>query len=292
MDTTKITDVYSDLIDLPETQMRRDIDRDELYVLAENIKQNGLINPITVRRKGERFELVAGQRRLLAMRIAGIIRIPCVVRDLSDVTALNVMAAENLERRDVDLVDESNFILRVMTETNTSIAGMAERLNRSEQFVKDRLLVAEMPDYMQGFLKSGELKLGVALALIEIEPDDKRRLWVGLAVQDNVSVRTAEYWAHQHRLGTLPGAVISSDDVPNAPAGEYRPAMLRCAVDGKEYLATECQAVFVFKGNVQYISALREELGSDRANVLVGGVENPTEAPLGPGSHASGSGVG
>lgn len=274
MQNNEVKEIFSDQIDLPENQMRRDIDRDELHVLAENIKANGLINPITVRPVNGRYELVAGQRRLLAMRIAGIIRIPCVVRELSDITALNVMAAENLERTEVDLVDESNFIARVMTETNASVSEMAERLKRGEKYVRDRLAVAEMPEYMQGFLKSGELKLGAALLLMQIEPEEKRRLWVGMAIDQNAPIRTVEYWAYQHSLGTLPDATPADGTLPGTPGAEYKPIMFRCAVDGKEYLATECQSVFVFKGNMALLDAFRNEMGRDPVPVLEGGVEN------------------
>lgn len=263
MQDNNTREILSDLIDLPANQMRRDIDRDELHVLAENIKQNGLISPLTVRPIGERYELVAGQRRLMALRIAGIIRIPCIVRDLNDVTALNIMAAENIERRDVDLVDESNFIARVMEETDTDVIGMAGRLKRSVQYVKDRLAVSEMPDYMQGFIKTSELKLGAALALMEIEPEEKRRLWVGMAVDQNASVRTVEYWAYQHRLGVLPGDPSGDVAIPGAPAAEYKPMMFRCVVDNKEYPATECEAVFVYKGNRPLLEAFRAEMSKE-----------------------------
>ena len=258
-----VQEILSDLIDLPESQMRRDINRDELYDLANNIKANGLINPITVRPKGERYELVAGQRRLLAMRIAGIIRVPAVVRDLNDASALDIMAAENIERRDVDLVDESNFIALVMKESGSTVAEMAKRLNRGEPFVESRLAVSQMPDYMQAHLKTGELKLGAALALMEIEPDEKRRLWVGLAVQNNETIRGVEYWVYQHKLGTLPEAVNQPSDIPGAPAAEYKVDMFRCGVDGKEYPATECQAVFIYKGNLSVLEHIRSEMNKE-----------------------------
>lgn len=261
--STQVTEILSDLIDLPEKQMRRDIDRDELYALAENIKQHGLINPITVRPIGDRFELVAGQRRLLALRIAGIIRVPCVVRDVSDDVALNIMCAENIERRDVDLVDEANFIKLAMDVSGDGVARMAERIGRSEGYVKSRLAVGEMPDYMQAFLKSGELKLGSALNLMAIEPDEKRRLWVGMAVQQNSTERETEYWAYQHRLGTLPGTITSESDVPGAPPVEYVEQTFTCAVDGKKYPQEQCQAVFVYKGNLATLEALRQEYAKD-----------------------------
>ena len=272
MKTDTVKEVMRDLIDLPEKQMRRDIDRDELHTLADNIKANGLINPITVRPVGNRFELVAGQRRLLAMGIAGIIRIPCVVRDINDATAINIMAAENIERRDVDLIDESNFIKLAMDASGDGVEEMAKRMNRSEKYVANRIAVAEMPDYMQAFLKTGELKLGSALLLMQIEPEDKRRLWVGMAIEQNATERQVDYWLYQHKLGTLPDAIRSEDDVPGAPASEYKPDMFVCAVDGKEYPAGDCQAVFVYKGNIETLAAIRKELGAVPADTALSSV--------------------
>ena len=93
-----VQEIMSDLIDDPVAPMRSDLNRDALFELADNIKQNGLINPITVRPAGARFEVVAGHRRFAACKIAGKIRIACVVRELTDDEVFAVMAAENLER--------------------------------------------------------------------------------------------------------------------------------------------------------------------------------------------------
>src|SRR5574343_2047869 len=105
-----VQEIFSDRIDDPKEAMRTELDRDDLFDLAENIKQNGLINPITIRPMGDRYEVVAGHRRLSACKIAGIIKIPCVVRELDDTKTFEVMAAENLERADVDPVDEAIFL--------------------------------------------------------------------------------------------------------------------------------------------------------------------------------------
>lgn len=277
--------ILSDLIELPENQMRRDIDRDSLHELAENIKTNGLINPITVRPVADRFELVAGQRRLLACGIARIIRIPCIVRDLTDATALDIMAAENIERRDVDLVDEAHFIALIMREQNQSVAQMAERLKRGEQYVRDRIAIAEMPEYMQAYIKSGELKLGVALYLMQIEPDEKRRVWCGMAIDQNITTRTAEYWAYQHRIGTLPNVEPSNPSDYDAPGVERKEVEFQCAVDGKMYPASQCSTVFIFNPNMAVLNSLREELGKGAGgggNALDSGEEpSPVGAALG-----------
>lgn len=116
--TEIVQEIFTDLIDDPVVAMRSELDRNELFELADNIKQNGLINPITIRPSGDRFEVVAGHRRLSACKIAGKIKIACVVRILSDSEVFAIKAAENLERADINPIDESVFIAQYITQTN------------------------------------------------------------------------------------------------------------------------------------------------------------------------------
>jgi len=263
MDQENIQHILSDLIDLPENQMRRTIDRDAVHELSENIKANGLINPITVRQKGERFELVAGQRRLFACRYAGIIRIPCVVRSLDDISALAVMAAENLERRDVDIVDEANFIERWSRELNLTIPEIADKINRGEQYVRDRLAVASMPDYMQEFLKEDRLKIGVALTLMKIDDEETRRTYTSVAVANRSTVHEVSYWIEQYKLGLLPTGEASDVVPPNAPAGSYVPPRLRCRIDGRMYPPSDITFVGIYRGHEGLLDALGAELNKE-----------------------------
>src|SRR3990167_6512797 len=90
-----------DIVD-PANPMRTEIDRDTIFELSESIKQQGLINPITVRPKDGKFEVVAGHRRFTACKLAVLNEIACVIRELNDDAAWSMMAHENLERQDID----------------------------------------------------------------------------------------------------------------------------------------------------------------------------------------------
>lgn len=250
-----VQEISSDQINDPADPMRSALDRDGLFDLAENIKQNGLINPITVRPVDGRYEVVAGHRRLSACKIAGIIRIPCVVRELDDNKAFEIMAAENLERQDVDPVDEATFITNFIAKTGKSVDEVAKALKRSTGYVQTRLEVGSMPDYMKEYIKAGVLKLGVALALIKIDNESTRRVWVDLAVRDGASVAQAEYWLYDYERQKLPGGTISdtppSDYVPGAPQA----VMFTCAIDGQKYDARMFKTLMVYEGNLEYFSA-------------------------------------
>lgn len=266
--------IFADRIDEPVLAMRTEIPREELWELAEDIKANGLINPITVRPVGERYEVVAGHRRFLACRIAGVLNIPCVVRDVADAALLSIMASENLVRSDVDPVDEARFISRMMSEKNMSVGEVADTIRRSRQYVEDRLVVGGMPDYMHNFIKSGDLKLGVALELIGIEPDDKRRVWVGLAVQDNITVRTAQYWRYQHTLGTLPEIAPVDSSELQAPTTQPRVPMFVCALDGDEHPTSEMRMIAFSVQHAETINRLAEAIRIELKGTVSAPVSN------------------
>lgn len=255
-----VQEIFVDLIDDPQDAMRTGMDRDALWELADDIKKNGLINPITVRPVGERFEVVAGHRRLTACKMAGKVRVSCVIRALDDSAAFSVMASENLKREDVNPVDEADFISKIQTRTNKSLEEIATLVGRGRQYVEDRLAVAKMPGYMKDYLKAGQLKLGAALALAQIEEEPKRQLWTELAVRDGISVRVAEYYLYQWRASQLPGGAAIDTPSSDAPVAEYKPPMFRCAVDGKEYHMGDMQTLFVYRGNVPYLEELKKQI--------------------------------
>lgn len=251
-----IKELPTHLIDDPKDAMRTDIDRDAVFELAENIKANGLISPITVRPIGDRYEVVAGHRRLLAHRYAAIPTIKCVVRELDDNQTFAVMAAENLERSDVDPVDESIFITKYIEQTKASIPEVAKALHRSIAFVESRLAVGMMPDYMQHYLKTGAIKIGVALTLVQILDDDMRRVWVDLAVRDGISIAQAEFWLHGWKVNQLPGATASAEPpegyTPDAP----KMITFRCAIDGNDYDCRQFRSVMIHESNIPFFQEM------------------------------------
>lgn len=284
-----VLELFTDQIILPADNMRTTIDRDELYDLADDIKKNGLINPITVRPlKSESgagggidignggmitstpkqyYELVAGQRRYKAHQIAGLIKIKCIVRELTDDEALGVMTSENLARADVNPVDEANHIGRLMTLHNDDVQHVAKIVNRSISWVKDRVLVAMMPDYMQEALALGQLKLGVALNLCEITDDAILRMWTEIAVRDGTSVAQSKYWVDGWKLNR-----VSTNENGSLPPSGFEGSVphvvkFTCAIDGKEYDARQFRQFFVHESNLDvfasFVEAFQSELHSN-----------------------------
>jgi ParB/RepB/Spo0J family partition protein len=145
-----IKELFLGDIDLPQENMREHVDRDELFELVEDIKKNGLINPITVRPKNNRYELVAGQRRYLAHLHGKILKIKCVVRELSDEEALAIMTSENLSRVEVNPVDEAKHVTRLVEANADVVIGAithtGSSLSPKEIALREKLGGADVHD--------------------------------------------------------------------------------------------------------------------------------------------------
>jgi ParB family chromosome partitioning protein len=241
----KITEILADQIIEPIEAMRSSFDRDKLFELSESIRSQGLINPLTVRPSGDKFEIVAGNRRFRACIMAGIVRIPCVVRTMTDQEVYSLRAHENLFRDDIDPVDEAMYIGKLVGDDDAKIPEVAKMLNRSIQWVEDRLGILTYPDYFLQPLKDGHIKLGVAKCLSQIEDETYRSMFFNNALRDGMAIWQAEYYLSQWKAGVFKsGAEIlppGDGDKPQ-PVGKVRQ---RCAKCGQMAEEPNLQNVFI-----------------------------------------------
>jgi len=246
--------IFTDKIKLPADNMREHIDRDEIFELAEDIKKNGLISPITVRPIGDEFELVAGQRRYLAHQFAGILKIKCVVRELTDDQALAVMTSENLSRVDVNPVDEAKHISRLLKSNEGDIKKVMHVVGRGEKWVRDRITIGEMPDYLQEFLADKKMPLGVALILAQISDENTRHMWTLEAIRCGANIALAEYWLADFKTRLLPGGQLL--EAGDGAMGIAPPSavMFTCSIDGQKYDTRTLRSIVVYEGNLEYFN--------------------------------------
>lgn len=242
---SKIKEIRISDIKDPANPMRSDIDNDGIAELAKSIKNEGLINPITVRWNKDFYEVVAGHRRFLACRMVGLSTIPCVIRTLSDEQTQELMAHENLFREDVDPVDEAIQIGRLINNLHWTVDKVSEKLNHTKQWVEDRLGILDYPDYMIEFVKQGKLKLGVAKHLVIIEDDVYRKMYVDQAIKYGMSVIQAEYLRRQYEMGILTPSDQIAEEIDNAPAKEPAKAKAMCAKCGGMAEDPNLQNVFI-----------------------------------------------
>ena len=160
---------------------RKTFDQEALNELAENIKENGLIQPITVRKlpKGSehKFEIVCGERRYRATAIAGLEEIQCVVRELDDKQAFAAMIIENLQRKDVDPMEEAAAFHKLYTEGTMKIAEIAKMLGKSSSFVTSRIQLNSIIPEFENLMRNGTLYLVHLLEICKLTPEQQQVLF-------------------------------------------------------------------------------------------------------------------
>lgn len=182
----KLTD-----IDPNRAQPRERFDEGALRELAESIKSVGVLQPILVRQTGERYEIIAGERRYRASRLAGLSEIPAIVRDWDDQRRLEAALVENLQRDDLNPVEEATGVRKLMEAAGLTQERVAERLGKSRPAVANLLRLLTLPEDVQKMLVDGRLSAGHARALVTVDPSRQMQL-ANLTVQQNWSVRQLE----------------------------------------------------------------------------------------------------
>lgn len=236
-----------DLIDDPAIAMRTDFDESYLDELGRSIKENGLINPISVKRVGDRFEVIAGHQRLLATRRAGLVLIDCIVRDISSEQSLIITAHENMVRQDVNPVDEAVFLGRLCTEKELSPLEVSKMLRRSEDWVLQRLEMLQWPQEVLGFVAAKQISLGAAEVLMKIPDEITRRNYIEIAAKDGITIEAARKWLSQVNIGQL-GADATAEQLHAVALPEqHQETLLPCARCGQHAAMRDMYTVWVHR---------------------------------------------
>lgn len=204
MTNNQIQELPVDLIDDPVNAMRQGMDPDSLRDLSTSIKSVGLIQPITVRKNGTRYEVISGHRRLAACRQAGLAGINCIVVDADDEKADVLKIHENLYREDVNIIDEATFLAEMILKKGYNITEMSHLIRRSETYVRDRLDLLKWDREMMEAVGSGKISFSAAKHLSRITDEKVRHQYLNFAVKGGISPRVAFDWYSRWKNGQLP----------------------------------------------------------------------------------------
>lgn len=193
-----------DEIKANEFQPRRDFDETALQELSQSIKENGLIQPLIVRKNGDKYELIAGERRLRASKIAGLKSVPVVIRKSTDREALELAIVENIQREDLNCVDEGLAYFQLMQEFQLSQEELAKRMGKDRATIANALRILKLSDFILGQLKKGILTRGHAKALLSVEDVAERENLAKEILEKNLSVRQAEKTAQEKKAALTP----------------------------------------------------------------------------------------
>lgn len=192
MDDSLVREIPISDIDPNLSQPRKAFDAESLSQLADSIRQKGLLQPILVVREGSRYRIVAGERRYRACRLAGLHAIPCLIRDFSDSEQLEASLVENIQREDLNPIEEAQAIQSLMSHFGYTQEEAAKKLSRSRPAIANQLRLLSLPEAVQKMVLSGDLSAGHARVLAGVSPESRQLELAHLCVLNGYPVRKLE----------------------------------------------------------------------------------------------------
>lgn len=210
-------DLPIDLVDPNPHQPRRQFTDANLAELADSIRANGVIQPIIVRAVGDRYQLIAGERRLRASKLAGLPTIPGLVRDADELAQAQMALVENIQREDLNPIDRALGYRTLVSELGLTQTDLANRLGEDRATIANHLRLLELPEAVQSLVRADKLSLGHAKVICGVsDPAEQARL-AELAVSQGLSVRNLE------RVIASPQPAPSSKPLPKStPSAHLR----------------------------------------------------------------------
>ncbi|MEG1776046.1 MAG: ParB/RepB/Spo0J family partition protein, partial [Clostridia bacterium] len=171
---TVVRDIDIEDIDPNTAQPRRDFDREALEQLTQSIREAGVLSPILVVENGMRYRIVAGERRFRASRMAGLTSVPCIVRNFTTEQQMEAALIENLQREDLNPIEEANAIRGLMQECGYTQEQAAQKLGKSRPVIANMLRILNLPTEITDLVVTGELSAGHARVLAGVEPQSRQ----------------------------------------------------------------------------------------------------------------------
>ena len=200
----KILDIPIEQVYPNPNQPRQHFDSQNLAELAKSISQDGIIQPLTVRRVDRHFELISGERRLRGAKIAGLRRVPCIVVDISNQRSAILALVENIQRADLNYFEEAEAISLLIKEFGLTQEETALRLGMAQSTVANKLRLLKLPTQERHMIFKNKLTERHARALLRIADESQRRLVLAHVIEDNLTVdATEKYILSLERQGKI-----------------------------------------------------------------------------------------
>lgn len=173
-------------------QPRLSFDEAKLQELTDSIKEHGILQPIVVSKNGEQHEIIAGERRFQAAKRAGLTTVPVVIRDVTEQEKLELAIIENVQRHNLNPIEEAKAYLRLVDEFKLSQEAVAQKMGQSRSAVANTLRLLSLPIEIQRAVAEGKISEGHAKALLAIENPEKQRAVFDLIIKEELTVRETE----------------------------------------------------------------------------------------------------
>lgn len=214
------TEVEIDTIVPGPMQPRTHFDEGSLEGLADSIRTHGVVQPLLVRRQGEGYELIAGERRWRAARLAGLTKVPIVVKDVPDHDLLEIALIENIQRENLNPIEEAQAYQRLIENVGLTQEALAARVGRDRSYITNYLRLLKLPEDLQKLVIQGRLSTGHARTILGLSQVDLQRKIARQVIDGALSVRATEHLVRKAVDGS-PAKTASAVD-PNIRAAETK----------------------------------------------------------------------
>ncbi len=202
-------------------QPRRNFTEEELFELAESIKSHGMLQPIVVREKDGRYEIIAGERRWRAAKLAGLDRVPAIIREVESEEEMLIFAlVENLQREDLNPVEKALALKKLKEEFNATDSEIGKIVGKSRSAITNTLRLLDLPEEVLNLLANGRISEGHARVLLRLNDPDEQILWARRVVEEGISVRELE-------------RLLSDGEDDNVWVNEYEEMLQRKGLRGR-----------------------------------------------------------
>lgn len=173
-------------------QPRTEFDETKLKELSESIKTHGVFTPILVKKSVRGYELIAGERRLRASKMANLEEIPAIIVDFNDQQMMEVAYLENIQREDLNAIEEAKALSMMSDKLHLTQEELAKRIGKSREYVANMMRLLKLPEKIQNHVVKGELSMGHVRALLSLKDEENMMLMAKSAIKEKMSVRALE----------------------------------------------------------------------------------------------------
>ena len=206
VDQREETKVSIDKINPNPNQPRTHFNETLLNELADSIRENGVLQPLLVRKKGEGYEIIAGERRYQASKIAGLEELPVIVKEVDDQKMLELALIENLQRSNLNPIEEAKGYRQLIKASGMTQEALSKAVSKSRSSITNSLRLLDLPEPVQQYLFDGRLTAGHARAILAVPYEEQRIKLADKVVAEGLSVRATENLAPLFSVGETPRA--------------------------------------------------------------------------------------
>ena len=189
----------SDIVEIPLTEIRsnpyqprKDFDEESLKEFADSIKEHGVIQPIIVKKSIKGYELIAGERRTRASKMAGKTTIPAIIRDMTDQEMMEIALIENIQRQNLNPIEEASAFEHIIQVNNLTQEETAKRFGKSRSYITNLLGLLNLPEPVKKYVQEGKISMGHARVLSKLSDEEQITKIANKIIEDGLSVRDTE----------------------------------------------------------------------------------------------------